>query len=373
MADRDGDGKEDQHRAAVGHELRAQEGKQEEYEADDIVVVEPRGYVGDKAADQIARAGGGKGAGHGQCADDEQQHAQRDRTHSLVGLEDTADHHQHRAGQADLPDGDTLHNAGLQHEGQGCAEEDDDARDFGEGRQRYLIGAAVSGPHHLVASPIGAEARHDKGAVEHREDQHGQAGDHRIQEAHRRNGAGVALELFVVRADVAAELGGLGRAGADGQCGTGGDGDDSEGKRDLRPGNARRIGGGHTEWRDNAIDDDGALHDLAQHHDQHAVEQQEPVAIPLDDARDTGGEPGAEFCLVEADGHYAHRSDHDDDVVGEAGEDLLLWEAACERKRRDGGHGDRGEAPDIRNVARAGQNEQDQADAQVIGHCLFPS
>ena len=102
-------------------------------------------------------------------------------------------------------------------------------------------------------------------------------------------------------------------------------------------------------------------------------EKQKTVAIPLDDARDTDGELGAELCLVETDSDHAHRSDHDDDVVGEAGEDLLLWEAACERKRRDGGHGDRGETPDIRNVARTGQNEQDQADAQVIGHCLFPS
>lgn len=115
------------------------------------------------------------------------------------------------------------------------------------------------------------------------------------------------------------------------------------------------------------------MHDLAQQHGQDAIEQQNATVAATDDPSDAIGELRAESGFVETRGNHAHCPNHDNDLVGKVGKDLLRGEAARERKHCDGGHRDRGDAPHICHVARAGQNENDQADDEMIGHCLFLS
>ena len=363
MAGGDGNREKDQHRAAIGHELSKHEGEKEEDQTDQIIIADLNGQPGDETADQAARTGAGEGCRHRQRADNEKKHAQGDRFSGFFRFQDAAAYHENRTDETDLPDLDGTENAVPEHEDEGRAEEDDDTGSFGEEGQGRLFSALTGfGFTASGGEPVRGETGHDKSAVDNGKDQQGKARLHGIEKVNHRHGAGEAFQRIVVHTDVAAELRRLGGAGADGQGAAGEDRHNAEGEHKPGPRKAHGFGRGHTEGSRDTEDDDGALDHLAQEHGENAVKQHHHGGPAFGEARNSGGQAGAEAGSAEARGNHAHRPDHDNGSVREAGKHCLRGETAGQGEGRDGRHGDGGQTPYAGHIADAGQGEDDQAD-----------
>ena len=246
IAGRTGNGKEQQHRAAVRHKLSKRKGEKEKQKAYDIIVVDLSDQAGNETADQVARAGAREGPRHGERTDNEQQHAQRDCLPGLLRLQHAEQHCQNRTDKTYLPDCEGFQHSGLEHKSHGSAEENGNPGCLRKGGQRRSFSMRLLlSPGGIDGVPIRAKARHDKSTVDDREDQHRQPCFHGLKKADRRYGSRKVFQLVIIGADIAVELGCLGGAVAYGQCAAGADGNRAKGQRKLRPGNTHGISGGH--------------------------------------------------------------------------------------------------------------------------------